>query len=112
MSTLLIYGASDDLVEVEGDIRTEGYTPDGSTSIIINDTILGHFIYSTDGCWHFSPHPTFSENVNTFTLHLTPALGEEAGLHPETDIPGYSDFLTLHGTIINVRIGDDDTIVL
>jgi len=112
MTTLLIYGASDDLVEVEGDLRAETYSPNGPVSIVVNNLILGHLLYSTDGCWHFSPHPTFTEDTDEFTITVTSAIGENSYPHPETDIPGYSDFLTIHGLVTTIQVGNDPTIVL
>ena len=55
--TLRIYGASDDLVEVEGDVDEEfsAYTSDDTRYVVATST--GHALsirYDEDGCWRIS----------------------------------------------------------
>lgn len=55
MSYLKIYGASDDLIEIEGDIREEfNFYPDDSEDfryLAISDGTLLRMNYDSDGIW-------------------------------------------------------------
>ena len=56
MSALKIYGASDDLIEIEGDIREEFYCQSGDESLLaIADGTLLRIAYDNDGVWRITP---------------------------------------------------------
>lgn len=56
MSKLKIYGHSDDLVEIEGDIREEWEAFDaGQCYIAISDGTLLHITYDHEGVWRVTP---------------------------------------------------------
>jgi hypothetical protein len=46
-----IYGASDDLIEVEGDIREEFYAVDGPNYLAFSNGTLLSVVYDDDGMW-------------------------------------------------------------
>ncbi len=52
MKTVTVYGASDDLIEIEGDIVDE-LSPDYSepTRLAFSDGTVLSVIYAADGCW-------------------------------------------------------------
>jgi hypothetical protein len=55
--SITIYGASDDLIEVEGDIREEfNWIPDGDETrlIAVSDGTLLRVRYDDDGIWRLS----------------------------------------------------------
>lgn len=54
---LTIYGASDDLIEIEGDIRDEfsAYDLPDSAIIVCSDGAAFRVRYDDDGCWRFTP---------------------------------------------------------
>lgn len=61
---IYIYGASDDLVEVEGSIREEFMTYDGLTLRVARFDGLGNVEglmvaarYEDNGCWSIAPYP-------------------------------------------------------
>lgn len=53
MKTITVYGASDDLIELEGDIRDE-FSPedvDATTKLAFSDGTVLSVLYDRDGCW-------------------------------------------------------------
>lgn len=98
MSQLKIYGASDDLIEIEGSITEEFYCPDVGDDrgayIAISDGTLLSVSYTGDGLWKIS---TFSVGEKT-TLAIESA----------TDIDdNYSDRVILDGDFRWVVMGTD-----
>jgi hypothetical protein len=59
MNELIIYGASDDLIEVEGSLREEFGTyldlPSDSVYLAVSDGTLLRVRYDEDGIWRFTP---------------------------------------------------------
>ena len=56
MGTLTIYGASDDLIEFEGDFEDEGnHFSDDAIFIHLNDGSVIEAFYDQDGIWRFNP---------------------------------------------------------
>lgn len=90
MTTTKIYGASDDLVEIEGDIREEfqaGSAGDGDPRwIAFSDGTVLRVAYTDGGIWRFTPAQYGSSEVDI----------EQA---PEGDDDNYSDVVTLTGEI-------------
>lgn len=56
MGTLTIYGASDDLIEFEGDFEDEGdHFGDDPIYIHLDDGSVIKALYDNDGIWRFDP---------------------------------------------------------
>ena len=82
---LTIYGASDDLIEVEGDITEEfPAITDESSLLAFSDGTLLRVRYDEDGLWRITPLAK-----GTATLSITPAT--------DPDSANYSDRATLEG---------------
>ena len=89
MKTIKIYGASDDLIEIDGDIREEFvYLEEGETGIAISDGTLIVANYDSEGCWRFH--------------RLVKGSAEYTKVEAEgPDSKNYSDVVTLTGE--NIR---------
>lgn len=88
MKTITIYGASDDLIEIEGDIREE-FTPkeDGEPEYLaFSDGTVLSILYTTDGFWRIQRLA-----VGTATYNKTEAI--------DADTDDYSDEVVLSGDI-------------
>lgn len=85
-----VYGSSDDLVEVEGDIREEfqyGSNDDGDGDILgFSDGTILRIQYTNEGIWRITRLRT-----GTATLEVVPAV--------DSDSDNYSDRATLDGEI-------------
>lgn len=94
MSTVTIYGASDDLIEVDGDLREE-FNPDSddqSTWLIFGDGTVLDIRYDDFGIWRITrPH------FGTAGMDKSEATGEEG--NREDGKPAYSDVVTLTGEL-------------
>jgi hypothetical protein len=93
--TVTLYGASDDLIEVEGDIREEfgcyGATDDGPLHVAFSDGTLASIRYGDEGIWRILIHRSGTA---------------KATLKQATDADSdYSDRLTLEGDVLWVVIG-------
>ena len=90
---ITIYGASDDLVEVEGDIREE-FNPegDGPDYLAFSDGTVLSIRYDHDGIWRISP-----VHRGGAVLNITQAVVD--------DPDEYSDRATLEGEIAWVIFG-------
>ena len=59
MRELIIYGASDDLIEIDGDLREEFNCwlglPDNHAYLAVSDGSLFRVRYDEDGIWRFTP---------------------------------------------------------
>jgi hypothetical protein len=86
-----IYGASDDLIEVEGNINEE-FGVDGGELFAFSDGTVLRVAYSQAGVWRVSPVARGSA-----VLTITQA--------PEDDDRDYTDRATLDGTILWVVQG-------
>ena len=88
MKTIIISGASDDLIELEGDIREE-YSPNNDeeqTLLAFNDgTVIG-VKYADDGCWR----------LNRLQKGTADYSKKEAD---GTDTDNYTDRVTLKGDL-------------
>lgn len=92
---LLVYGASDDLIEVEGTIREEfTANADGERDLLaFSNGVVLEVRYDDDGCWRITPlrHPDL--------VSIEPA-GD-----PDSD--NYSDRATIKGGALWVVHGDE-----
>lgn len=87
--SVVIYGASDDLVEVEGDIREEFNPGDGPSYLAVSDGTVLRISY--DGQWHISRVASGSAG---YEHH--PAYAKEGNRADGS--AAYSDRVTLVGT--------------
>ena len=86
---ITIYGASDDLIEVEGDISEEfSYLDhdDEGDLIAVSDGTVVRITYGASGVWRIVP-----VHHGSGTLTITQA--------PEGDDDNYSDRATIDGTV-------------
>lgn len=84
--TISITGASDDLIEIEGDIREEFYLKDeddGDLLAFSDGTVL-RIAYTKDGIWRISP-----------VMKGNAAYKNDQAVSADDDI--YSDIVTLDG---------------
>ncbi len=87
MKTITIYGASDDLIEIEGDIRDELYANDDeSTKLAFSDGTVLSIEYNSDGLWKIFRLVEGSATVEKFEA-------------TDPDSEEYSDRVTLKGDI-------------
>ena len=60
MSKITVYGASDDLIEIEGDISEEFNYPynadDKGVLLAFSDGTLARIKYDSGGMWRITPH--------------------------------------------------------
>lgn len=94
MKTITVYGASDDLIEIEGDIRDEISPNDEEPAkLAFSDGTVLSVIYDDEGCWRVNRIAEGSAKMEKV---------EAAG--PDTD--NYSDRVTLTGDIKWVVAGN------
>jgi len=88
---ITVYGASDDLVEIEGDVREEfsyrGGQEDDSTYLAFSDGTVLSIRYDNDGIWRIAP---VCRGVAELKIEQAPADDED----------NYSDQATLDGVKI------------
>lgn len=88
-TTLTIRGASDDLIELDGDISEEfgaSYNNDQGDLLALSDGTVLRIVYSNSGVWRITP-------VARGTAELT------IDQAPEGDDDRYTDIATLTGDI-------------
>lgn len=83
--SVLIYGASDDLIEVEGDVMTEFNVDDGVTYLAFSDGTVLAVSYQDDGTWLISRKAVGSASYTR--------------MEAIDDDKNYSDQVTLDGVI-------------
>lgn len=88
--SITIYGASDDLIEIEGGIREEfSYVGDGDADLLaFSDGTILRVAYTAAGVWRISP-----------VVRGTSELSIEQAT--EDDDPNYSDRATLSGAVVS-----------
>jgi hypothetical protein len=101
MATVTIYGASDDLIEIDGDIREEfSHYPhnDGERCFLFfSDGTVLSVQYDQDGVWRFA-------TIKTGSAEMTKTDGvPDDGEEPDGSEP--TDRVTLVGDIVWVGIG-------
>lgn len=93
MAEVVIYGASDDLIEVEGAIREEFYANNGERHILgFNDGTLLQVHNDDDGIWRILPL-VIAEETSYSKDEATSDDGRR-----EDGKPAYSDVVTLTST--------------
>ena len=94
MKTVIVYGASDDLIEIEGDISEEISPNDESPAkLAFSDGTVLSVVYDADGCWRVT-----RVVAGTATMEKVEAEGP--------DSKNYSDRVTLTGDIKWVVAGN------
>lgn len=93
--SVTIYGASDDLIEVDGDLSEEFDSHDQPTYLLFNDGTQLKIEYWDDGIWRVNLIETGKASATR-----TPGFEDESDTvsppdHPGTSIPSYSDYVTL-----------------
>lgn len=85
---ITIYGVSDDLIEIQGDIREEfGYHSDEDGDLLaISDGTVLRIKYDSDGVWRITP---VTKGANLVTIEQAPANDED----------NYSDKATVAGIV-------------
>lgn len=91
--TITVYGSSDDLIEIEGDIREEFYAIDIGQSdegglLAFSDGTVLRIAYTDDGVWRITPVHT-----GLCTFNIVQAVS--------ADDDNYSDRATLSGETIS-----------
>lgn len=87
MKTVTVYGASDDLIEIEGAIRDEISPSDEKPAkLAFSDGTVLSVVYDEDGCWRVNRVAEGSAKME-----------KVAAEGPDTD--NYSDRVTLTGDI-------------
>jgi hypothetical protein len=86
MREITIYGASDDLIEVDGDITEEFNPGDDPSLIACSDGTILRVTFDHNGIWRITP-----------VVHGTAAL--TVAQAPEDDDNNYTDRATLTGDI-------------
>jgi predicted methyltransferase len=93
---VVITGSSDDLIEVDGDLSEEFYSPDGGRDegdlLACSDGTMLRISYTREGIWRITP---VEQGSATLTI-------EQA---PENDEDRYTDTATLDGPISWVVLG-------
>lgn len=87
MKTIVVYGASDDLIEIEGAIHDE-FSPsdDGPTKLAFSDGTVLSVVYDDDGCWRVNRVAEGSAKMEKVDAE-------------GSDTENYSDRVTLTGDI-------------
>lgn len=95
---LLIYGASDDLIEVEGEIQEEFYANDEGGYLAVSGGTFIRYYYDSDGIWSFRTLLVGENSVHHYPadeeLEIT---GERSrrnqGDFSGIDVPSYSQVI-------------------
>lgn len=91
--SVIIYGASDDLIEVEGDIREEFYALEEPTNYIgLSNGSVVSITYDDDGFWRIRPIAVVDSVI------IRPARGDDEPADAD-GCPGYSDKAEITGDI-------------
>lgn len=102
--SIVIYGASDDLIEVDGDVALEGNGYDKSMPVLVNDILVATAEYGKGGIWRITPTEATPDSIN---VEHVPAAGVDEQYHPGTQYTGYSELLRLTGPIWKVEVPGD-----
>lgn len=93
-NVIRVYGASDDLIEVDGAIREEfsayGLDEDDGGFLAFNDGTVLEIHYGASGRWRIS---CVQEGVASY--EKSEATSDEGRREDDPDVPAYSDLVTL-----------------
>lgn len=81
--SVTVYGASDDLIEVEGDIREEFYAlPDDEPNYVaFSNGVVLRVVYDDGGFWRISPVAGHSHVTVTFATDVDDDYTDRAEVH-------------------------------
>jgi hypothetical protein len=101
MADIIIYGASDDLIEIEGVVRDELNPPYGKPAVVtikVDDIVWAKvpIEYDSDGVWRIQPTAIYAP------VAFVAARGENEG-EDEHGCPGYSDKVVIDMGAIETR---------
>lgn len=101
MAEVTIYGASDDLIELDGDIYEEFTASDGEPNLIaFSDGTLLEVTYTDAGIWRINALSTCAGT----RLAKDEATADEG--NREDGKPAYTDVVTLNGFIVWAVFGN------
>ncbi len=87
MAEIIVYGVSDDLIEVEGDLRYEfAYLEPHPNHLVFSDGTVLRVVYGDDGCWEIR----VVAQGNGTTVHMQ---------NHDGDLTSYSDRVTLQNPL-------------
>ena len=112
MAKLIVSGASDDLIEVDGDVKLEGY-PDmrasgnDAAAVLVNGTPLLRVEYTDDGdgVWRVVQ----LAELPGIEVQIVRTPGEDEGHGPDAPscVKAYSDYAVVTGDITEVSVPGD-----
>lgn len=92
--SVIIYGASDDLIEVVGDeIREEFTASDRTNYIALSNGVLLSVKYDDDGYWRINRISGIGDGLSIYEARGDGVPADDDGC------PGYSDKVRIHGKI-------------
>lgn len=94
--TVLVYGASDDLIEIEGDITEEFSAYDFDGHLAFSNGVVLSARYDDDGMWRFAPVRGADK------VKIEYASGEEG--KDDDGYPAYSDKVMVTGETLWVAL--------
>lgn len=100
--SITVYGASDDLIEIEGDITEEFYVygvPESESVLAFSNGVVLRAFYTESGIWRISTI-TKPSGIDIAKIEA-----------PEDDDDNYSDRVTVPGSIKWVVKGDGDAFI-
>lgn len=104
--TLCVSGASDDLVEVDGDVQLEyGCYDEEKVDVLVNGVPLLRVVYDDEGLWRV----TETGQVPGVTVQVYPTPGEDLPRDPEPPhrVASYSDYAIVTGAVTSVVVGSE-----
>jgi len=81
--SIKVYGASDDLIEISGDIEEEFSLYDGEANVAFSDGTLLNIRYDTNGIWRIAP---LAHGSGTLAIHQCAIAGEDEDCDEYTDV--------------------------
>lgn len=111
----IIYGASDDLVEYEGQVREEFNTDDAVLTVTFagGGTATVNVKYGNGGTWEItsdSPlveiRPDAGEDADRRTVTV---VGDDGTEHTFTDVTGYSAVAVMTAQVISLTLANDES---
>lgn len=112
---IVIHGASDDLIEVEGAVSLEGgHYGSAAAPVLVDGNTVADVTYNDHGIWRITPDPVGMARAGLTWEHVEP-YGEDGGRRETMTIagvtlsfpPGYSEFLAVRGAFSTVEVGGD-----
>jgi hypothetical protein len=106
ISSFTLYGASDDLIELEGDLYEEvtAYNA-GACQVVVDDVVVATIEYGLDGMWTIAPEA----ETGALSVEVThAAVDDDLREHPGTTFTRYSDVIVITGPMLRVKVADEE----